>query len=107
MPDLNYWLEDGTGRNMLKGVYGDPNNPVLLTNDFIVWALQHSQEARDSFFAILPSLLPEERARYEELLEDYPNELKLIQDEQIWHDNAQRRDNTMGIYTTGPRGGGN
>lgn len=103
---INYWNRDGDNENTLRGVPGDPDNPVRLDDDFIIFALRHSIEAKAAFETILPSLLPEEQARLQQILDDHPD-VRLVEDPQDVADVVQRRQNTMGIYTTGPRGGGN
>lgn len=103
---VNYWNRIGDNENTLRGVPGDPDNPVRLPDDFIIFALQTSTEARAAFDKILPSLLPEEQARLQKILDDHPD-VRFVEDSQNIADATQRIHNRAGIYTTGPRGGGN
>jgi len=103
---VDYWNRIGDNKNTLKGVPGDSSNPALLEDDFIIFALQHSAEARATLEKILPSLLPEEQARIQTLLDNHPDSRLIVEDQTV-SDSVQRKQNTAGIYTTGPRGGGN
>lgn len=88
---------------MLKGVPGDPNNPPRLLDNFIIYCLQTSQEARDEFDRVVPSLLPAERDRMIDLLERNPGPSQLLKDPQVVDDDFQRTMNTQGVRTRMPQ----
>lgn len=57
-----FWI-NGENQNMLKGVVGDTNNPIMLSDEFIVEFLLHIPNARASFDRLYPALLSEEQTR--------------------------------------------
>ena len=57
-----FWI-DGEGQNMLKGVTGDADNPLLLPDEYIVTFLLHIPNARASFDRLYPTMLPAEQTR--------------------------------------------
>lgn len=85
---------------MLKGVEGDESNPPRLTGDQITYFLQHIPQAMESYNRIYPTLLPEERAHLDSIVEGAPSLKPLIREniEDAW----QHRMNTPRLQ----RGGG-
>jgi hypothetical protein len=98
-----WWFYDN-GVNMLHGVQDDPDNPILLSDENIVYFLATIQEARDSFNRIVPNMLPEEQDRLIGLTYGMAQFLAL--DPCSITDNFQHRLNTASVRTCGPRGGG-
>ena len=108
MADSNnrgYWTEAG-GRNLLKGVPGDVDNPPRLTDEMILFAIQHSQVARVEWDRVLPGLLQAEQDRLNTILADNPWRSRLL----ISNQSAADRQQALAIArnpvrTVGPRGG--
>lgn len=61
------WWVNLAADNLLKGVVGDPDNPLRMSSSDIVYHLRRSPEARESFNRLVPTMLPEERQRLEAL----------------------------------------
>lgn len=101
----NWWINTN-GKNTLKGVENDPDNPILCQSDDILYFMQQYPDAYDGFFVMLPSLLPEERARLQRLIEENPNINTPLEEPIVYSDNLQKAWNTRGIRVAGPRGGG-
>lgn len=99
-----YWIAVN-GRNLLKGVPGDADNPPRLTDVAIVNALQSSVQARVEFDQIFDALLPEEQDRLRTLVEDNPRITQLKRDYGSFLDDVQKRQVTQVVRTVGPRGG--
>jgi len=100
-----YWTWNRT-RNGLAGVEGDPNNPPVLHEDFIVYALHTSRVAVAQFEILLPRLLPAERERLLDILARRPMARKLIRDQQAMDDHLQHQVAQEGVRVEeGPRGG--
>lgn len=99
--DREWWV-DGAGRNLLRGVPGDEDNPPLLPEDYIIDFLRHVPAARESFNRLYPTMLPEERERLDILAQSAGN---LTISPKTRSDRFQRSQNTVGIHTTGPYGG--
>ena len=115
----SYWIMDG--KNALKGVNGtleelpdgrfvyhpDPDNPAVLSDEDIIYSLQHSREARRQFNLIYPSLLPEEQERLDTLIAENPRlTSRLVEDSQSFYDKAQTQAiRSAPVRTVGPRGG--
>lgn len=96
-----WWIFDN-GTNSLKGVPGDVTNPPVLTDGQIFDFLRHIPEARKSLNRLYPTLLPEEQARLDPIIQG----AKFLQpDDKAASDLFMRRQNTDGIFTTGPHGG--
>lgn len=89
---------------MLAGVADSATNPIRLPDDVIVEFLSRIQEARDSFNRVYPHLLAEEKARLD-LLTTSGRVVIGDGDHKKVHDDFQKSQNTVGIYTTGPYGG--
>lgn len=68
MADREWWIND-VGENMLAGDPCDPCNPIRLGDEAIVEFMQHIPAARDSFFRLVPTMLPGEQARLNYLAE--------------------------------------
>jgi hypothetical protein len=98
-----WWLSD-TGDNMLKGVEDDVLNPYRLSDDTIQEFLRRIPEARASFERLFPTLLLEEQERLSPLY-GYASH-NPVRDPTTTSDSFQRSQNTAGIHTTGPKGGG-
>lgn len=96
---MEWWFQHGN-ENMLKGVEGDETNPPMLTGDQITHFLQHIPQAMASYNRIYPTLLPEERARLDSIVEGAPSLKPLVREnmEDAW----QHRMNTPRVQ----RGGG-
>jgi hypothetical protein len=96
-----WWIDD-TGRNTLRGVAGDTNNPPILPDEFILDFLRTIPEARESFNRLYPTMLPAEQER----LDPIAASARFLQpDIKAVDDGFQARQNTAGIHTTGPQGG--
>jgi len=100
-----YWTWNLT-RNGLAGVEGDPDNPPVLHEDFIVYALHTSRIAVAQFEILFPRLLPAEQDRLLDILARRPMARKLIKDQQTFDDQIQSRGARAGVHVrAGPRGG--
>jgi len=88
---------------MLKGVDGDIKNPPRLQNDFILYCLRTSNQARSEFNQIVPTMLPAEQTRLETLILNNPGPSQILADPQVVEDNFQRAMNTQGVRTRMPR----
>jgi hypothetical protein len=117
---VSYWTFDS--KVGLKGVEGtvtvvddcfgrkvytpNPNNPAVLSDDVILYALRTSRRARSDFDRIFPTLLPEEQARLNTLLADNPRISQLQMDDQTFADRIQSKDvRSIPVRTSGRRGG--
>ena len=118
---FGYW--DVQGKNGLKGVEGtytedlsvpgryiyhpDPNNPAVLPDTFILFALSTSHVARAGFNRLYPSLLQEEKDRLDAILDANPNIKKSVfTDSNVISDRIQRHAvRSTPVYTVGKRGG--
>lgn len=98
---MGWWYND-RGENMLKGVEGDSSNPPRLQDDFILYCLRTSRQARSEFEQIVPSMLPAEQTRLTTLIANNPGPSQLIADPQDVEDNFQRVMNTQGVRTRMP-----
>ena len=90
---------------MLAGVEGDADNPILLSDDYIVAFLLTIPAARESFARVVPNMLPEEQTRLN-ALRDEGIAVDLAFDYKAVSDNFMRTQNVAGVRTCGPRGGG-
>jgi len=101
----NWWI-DKSGRNVLKGVEGDPENPPIYSNEFITDLLLTYPDARIGFEQIVPTMLPEEQERYKDMLAANPFVFANPHlSETVRLDYIQSRWNTSYIRNAGPRGG--
>ncbi|MBD3260611.1 MAG: hypothetical protein GF334_02870 [Candidatus Altiarchaeales archaeon] len=87
---------------MLKGVKGDSNNPIRLQDDFILYCLRTSRQARTEFEQIVPTMLSDEQTRLSTLIAENPGPSQLFSDPQDVEDNFQRVMNTQGVRTRMP-----
>ena len=90
-----FWV-NASGQNLLGGI-----DPPVLEDDDILDFLRRIPDARASFERLYPTMTVEERTRLRALTEGLP----LWIDPHTREDNFQNRQNTEGIFTTGPRGG--
>jgi len=80
----------------------DPDNPARLPRDVIIDFLRRIPEARSSFCRLFRLMSTEEQER----LTWIAMMAKLFKrDPKLWDDLFQKGQNTVGIYTTGPKGG--
>lgn len=86
----------------------DPTFPAVLSDDFILFALQNSAIARTQFNTLYPSLDPRSQARLQELLAEYPRVRQSLANPffslspQGENDEIQKRDVTSGIHLEYP-----
>jgi len=99
----NFWIIS-SGDNQLKGCCCDEENKIVLDDDFILHALQHSPKAWKDFWVLYPSLFPCEKERFDQLFSANPYMLKQVKDEQVFSDQSQELWNKQGIHLGG--GGG-
>lgn len=105
MADKSEWWVNDVGTNMLKGVHGDESNPVMLDDTTIIDFLMHHLPARASFDRLYPTLLPDEQARFDMILEGSPMLTPIVV--ATIEDNFQHQWNTANVrMAVGPRGGG-
>lgn len=105
MTVTNWWI-NSNGKNALKGVEGDPTNPILCSDGDIVYFLQEYADAYLGFFMIVPTMLPEEQARLNNLVLENPIVNTPQENPSDVDERIQRAWNTRGIRCFGPRGGG-
>lgn len=98
------WWINNVGQNTLKGVVDDDLNPIILKDEDIIEFLRRIPAARASFERIFPTLLLAEQERLAPLANYAFN--NPYRDPSTESDAFQRSQNTAGIYTTGPHGGG-
>lgn len=101
----NWWIDPG-GTNTLKGVEGDPTNPIKLPDNYILNFLGKIPKARHDFNVLFPNLLPEEQARLLAIIAENPFiKTKIMIDEQENSDRFASVLNAGPIRTVGPLGG--
>lgn len=95
----NWWFDD-QGINNLKGVNGDEGNPIILPDGEIVDFLIMNPQARADFKTIVPTMLPDEQLRLNELAAMNPRvlEKEIINDDQILDDIFMAKMNKPGFY---------
>ena len=99
----NWWI-DNQGRNNLKGVPDDPSNPPILKDERIVTFLLEYPQAKTDFLAILPSMLPEEQDRLNELVAKNPFCMAHnVIDDVKFADIIQSKHNTQGVRLQMPK----
>ena len=82
----------------------DTNNPAILPRETIITLLRMIPAARLAFNVLYPTMTDDEKVRLDEIsviakfMVRSPKEIE---------DDFQSKWNKAGIYTTGPRGGGN
>ena len=95
----NFWINN-SGGNTLKGSYTNPSNPLALPDEVILEFLKKNPKAREDFHQLLPSMLPEEQARLEELVEAHPSIFISEIPPQEQEDNFQTSMNKVRINNT-------
>jgi hypothetical protein len=99
-----FWLF--SGKNALRGkastivevpggrmvLQKDPLNPAVLEDEFIIFALRTSRQARADFNRLFPTMLPEEQERLTTLLGKNKRATALLWDDQAFYDMVQHRD---------------
>ncbi len=105
-PTTNWWI-NSYGENRLKGVKDDPTNPIRIQDKDILYYLQQYPDSYDDYFLLIPYMLPEEQVRLRNLITDNPYVTVPLVDPSVQNDRIQRAWMRRGIYTAGPRGGGN
>ena len=96
-----WWFND-TGDNLLKGVEDDDTNPIRLPDDVLLDFLARIPAARASFDRLVPNMLVDEQTRLNTLAISVQ---LMVTDPVEASDRFQHSQNTVGIHTTGPRGG--
>jgi len=99
------WWYYENGENALAGVEGDPDNPPVLGDWLIINLLTTVPESRASFDRIVPNMLPDEQTRLYGL-RDQGIAVDVAIDYKKASDDFQKVQNTAGVRTCGPRGGG-
>jgi len=97
------WWDNDRGENMLKGVDGDTSNPPRLSDDFVMYCLRTSRQAREEFNQVVPTMLPAEQSRYSTLIAENPAQSRLAADPQDIDDQFQKTWNTQGVRTRMPQ----
>lgn len=95
----NWWI-DNQGVNNLRGVYDDPDNPLILLDDQIIQFVLSNPQAQRDFFALVPTMLPGEQERLNGLVSSYPR-MEIpnpYPDPQVIDDRFQARQNTTGVF---------
>ena len=105
MANIGEWWFYPTGENTLRGAYDDIDNPPMLPDYLIIDLIMTIPEARASFERIVPQMLPGEQDRLWPLIREGCG-VSLANDYVAVEDNFQRAQNTGGVRTCGPRGGG-
>lgn len=87
----NFWI-DRQGRNNLRGIVGDTDNPAILTDDLIWRFLNEDPDARKGFREFLPLMLPEEQERLQAIVDSCPS---IMDDDKLYdqdyEDKVQKR----------------
>tara|TARA_B100000424_G_scaffold271371_1_gene273829 strand:- start:892 stop:1266 length:375 start_codon:yes stop_codon:yes gene_type:complete len=95
----NFWI-NSSGENTLKGSYTNPSNLLALPDEMILDFLKRYPKAREDFHKLLPSMLPEEQARLEELTQAHPSVFTSEIAPQEEEDNFQSSMNRVRINNT-------
>lgn len=95
----NFWL-NAQGQNTLKGSETNPANPPVLDDIVILEFLKMYENARKDFYALLPTMLPEEQFRLETLIESHPSVMKSEDYQQVQEDKFQKSMNNLRINST-------
>jgi hypothetical protein len=95
----NWWFDD-LGVNNLKGVPDDPDNPIILPDQIIVEFLIQNPQARADFKTLVPTMLPLEQVRLNDLSARNPRVLQktIVNDDQIIDDAFQASQNKPGFF---------
>ena len=87
----NFWI-DRQGRNNLRGIPGDADNPAILPDDLIWRFLNEDPDARKGFREFLPLMLPEEQERLQAIVDSCPS---IMDDDKLYdqdyEDKVQKR----------------
>lgn len=97
-----YWTF--ASKNGLAGVPDDENNPVVLRDEDIIYAIHRSRIARREFLRLFPTMLPAEQTRLQGILDANPALAKLLEDQQTRLDNFSRAQQSP-VRTAGKYGG--
>ena len=103
MEHAEWWFDD-SGANLLKGVDGDPDNPLLMWDDMIVDFLSTIPAALESFNRVVPTMLVDEQTRLNALAVGVPK--YNYRNEKTFHDNVQKNWNKSGVHLEKPKGRG-
>ena len=95
----NFWINAG-GKNTLKGSDTNPLNPPVLTDIMILEFLKMYPKARADFYQLLPSMLPEEQFRLENLIQEHPSVMKTEKYQQVQEDDFQSSMNNLRVNST-------
>jgi hypothetical protein len=93
------WWFTENGTNNLKGVEGDEDNPILLSDEYIYDFINQIPAARESFFRLLPNMLPLERERLQRIAASAPEV-----DPRVESDAIMKKWVSAGIHILGPHG---
>lgn len=115
---MAYW--DFAGKNGLQGAEStleelpdgrvvtqkDPDNPAVLNDDTIAYALRTSRQARAEFNEDFETLDAESQERLTNLIAANPRQTSLEEDPQRFSDKVQSKGiRSIPVRTVGPRGG--
>lgn len=94
------WWMSNEGRNMLKGVEDDEDNPIQLEDAAIVDFLRQIPAARDSFDRLYPQMLPDEKTRLAALARSATH---MVESPMQASDSFQNKLNRQGVHLERPR----
>ena len=77
----------------------DPENPAVLEDDFILYALSHSRRARSDFSLLFPDLDQVSQDRLANLILRNKRAASLILSDQAFADAIQHKEVTAGVRT--------
>lgn len=100
----NWWINN-QGVNTLRGVHGDPTNPPIFPDDWIVNFLIHLAPAKKGFRELVPLMLPAEQERLYALVEANPRTLEADPDPdpQVIDDRFMASQNAPGVHDANRR----
>ncbi len=81
----------------------DPDYPAWLEDEFILYSLRTSAQARKDFDRYFPALDDVSKERLTSLLAQNPWARKLIESEQVFLDKLQKREVSVGVHVRLPR----
>ena len=96
------WWQNRNGDCLLKGVEGDPTNPIRLGDAYIIDFLRRYEAARDSYNRIIGTLTTDEQDRLALLAAQA--QFVYVPDHSL-DDAIQNQANRAGVHTCGPMGG--
>lgn len=79
-------------------VVKNPDNPVILEDEFIAYCLRTSRQARADFCRLFPTLDVESRERLTNLINTFKRATSLLRDSQDFADAVQQADVTSGVH---------